>query len=313
MDREVLELIEQSAAVPTMPQVVTRFIELSANPDYKLDDLIEVLSVDPGISSELLRLTNSALFGLSRKVSSLKHAVALLGLSRVRTLVLGRYLVGRMQQGWQKRDGLSFSLSYYWRRSLTHAVLASRLAEHLAPRYREEAFIGGLLADSGVMVMAQAMDQRYQPILAEYAPLRGQNLPDLERELLGICHAEVSAMVLEKWMLPETVVEAVRQHHEVFEGPATSTDRQLPRIVAAADKIAKILCEKPDQQTVAQSCQEAIEGLGIDLVGLARVLDRMQDDIQQFAELLGVNVITSRIYERVIEVVQNELTAQPAS
>jgi HD-like signal output (HDOD) protein len=308
MDQQLLDIIEQSAAVPTMPQVVTRFIEISADPDYKADELVEVLSVDPGITSELLRLTNSPLFGLSRKVSSLKQAVTLLGMNRVRTLVLGRYLVGRMQ-GILREPG-NFSLSYYWRRSLTQAVLASRLADHLAPQYREEAFIASLLSDSGVVVMAQAIPERYESILSEYAPLRGQNLDQMERDLFGITHAEVSALVLEKWMLPQLVVGAVRRHHDSDLELPTSTERQLPLIVAAANNVAKLLCEKPDRANVVQYCQQAIEKLGIDVAGLARVLDQMQNDINQFADLLGVGIITSHIYERVIEMVQKELSAQ---
>jgi len=306
MDQQVLALIEQSAAIPTMPQVVTRFIELSADPDYELDDLVEVLSSDPGITGELLRMTNSALFGLARKVTSLKQAVALLGMARVRTLVLGRYLVERMQQGVELPSG--YDRDYYWRRSLTQAVLASRLAEHLAPRHRQEAFIAGLLADTGIVVLAQAMPDRYQSLLAEYTPLKGKCLFDMEVERLGVTHADVSALVLEKWKLPEVVVGAVRRHHESFTQTATEED-QIAHIVAASDAVSKLLCEKPDHTTVAENCRKALDGLGIGTAGLARVLGQIQDDIQQFADLLGVSVIRSNVYNRAIQLIQEDLLA----
>jgi len=306
MDQQVVALIEQSAAIPTMPQVVTRFIELSADPDYELDDLVEVLSSDPGITGELLRMTNSALFGLARKVTSLKQAVALLGMARVRTLVLGRYLIERMQQGSDLPD--EFDRDYYWRRSLTQAVLASRLAEHLAPKYRQEAFIAGLLSDTGVVVLAQALPSEYQSLLAEYVPLEGGRLFEMEAERLGTTHAAVSAMVLEKWMLPELVVSAVRRHHESFGQTQTEPD-QLAHIVAAADAVSRLLCKKPDRSTVAENCRKALDGLGIGTAGLARVLGQIQDDIQQFADLLGVSVIRSNVYHRAIQLIQDDLLA----
>ncbi len=306
MDQQVLALIEQSAAIPTMPQVVTRFIELSADPDYELDDLVEVLSSDPGITSELLRMTNSALFGLARKVTSLKQSVALLGMARVRTLVLGRYLVERMQQGSELPS--EYDRDYYWRRSLTQAVLASRLAEHLAPRHRQEAFVAGLLADTGIVVLAQAMPDRYQSLLTEYVPLKGKRLFDMEAERLGVTHADVSALVLEKWMLPELVVSSVRRHHESFGQTATEED-QIAHIVAASDTVSKLLCEKPDHTTVAENCRKALDGLGIGTAGLARVLGQIQDDIQQFADLLGVSVIRSNVYNRAIQLIQEDLLA----
>ena len=178
MNASVLEAIKQSAAVPSVPQVVTRFLELIQDPNFEYGSLVKVLSTDAGTVSEILRLTNSALFGVSRKVTSLHQALTLLGPKRTRSLVLGRYLVQSV--GRNPIPGLDSG--YFWRRSLATAVLASRLASTVAPRHREEIFISGLLADIGIPVLTQALPQKYSPIVTRYAPHAVPFTDDEERE-----------------------------------------------------------------------------------------------------------------------------------
>jgi len=166
MKASVLEAIKQSAAVPSAPQVVTRFLEVMQDPNFEYGELAKILSADPGMVSEILRLTNSALFGISQKVTSLHQALPLLGPKRTRSMVLGRYLVEAV--GKQSTAGLD--PSYFWRRSLVTAVLSSRFAEKIVPRQREEIFIAALLADIGIPILAQALPEQYQSIASRYAP-----------------------------------------------------------------------------------------------------------------------------------------------
>ena len=146
MKASVLETIKKSAAVPSMPQVVMRFLEIMQDPDFKYRGLAKVLSTDAGTVSEVLRLSNSALFGVRNKVVSLQQGLTLLGPKRVRSLLLGRYLVDSMSK--KRISGLD--MSYFWRRSLASSVLAYHFAKDLLPRHQDETFIGALLADIGV-------------------------------------------------------------------------------------------------------------------------------------------------------------------
>ena len=193
MKAEVLEALKRSGAVPSMPQVVTRFLEIIQQPEFNYDELVAVLSTDPGTAVDLLRLSNSALFGVSRKITSLKQAATLLGPRRVRSLVLGRYMVETVGTG----DLGSLDSSYYWRRSLTCAVLAARFADVLVPRLREEVFIAALLADVGVTILAQEMPTEYEPMLKCYQPHGLMDTAQIELDSVGVTHAEMSAVVLE--------------------------------------------------------------------------------------------------------------------
>ncbi len=311
VSQQTLDLIVRSAALPTMPQVVTRFIEISADPEYKVNDLVDVLATDPGISGELLRLTNSALFGVTRQVGSLKQAFTLLGLARVRTLVLGRYITEQISR--DSSDTGDFSFSYFWRRSLNTAVLAARFAEHLAPRCREEAFIAGLLADIGVVVMLKGLPDRYKRIAREYAPLRGDNIVDRERGEFGLTHADVSALLLERWMLPPAVVEVVRQHHT--DGPSDSSadgSQPVAQIVNGAQLIAKLLCEDPRKNAVLDACATAMDQVGLEVAALPGILGEVEAAIRELADLLRIYLIRSDVYTRICKLIAKQL-AEPAA
>ncbi len=306
MKQEFLDLISRSTTLPTMPQVVVRFLEISADERCDMQQVVSVLKADPGICSELLRMTNSALFGVTRQVSSLQQAIALLGMGRVRTLVLGRYLVDRLDASAGQFEGMSFS--YYWRRALATAALATRFAEVLAPRQREEAFIGGLLCDTGVVAMLQAIGKVYSQIVVDYAPLHGDDYAGRERSALGLTHADVSAMILEKWMLPPAVVEAVRLHHaDTFDESMAPDAQALARILDAAGRMGRVLCERPDPQAIIQACRTSLRILRTDEIFLKQAMHDIEPVIRELADLLRIYIVRSNVFNRICEIIETQL------
>jgi HD-like signal output (HDOD) protein len=295
----------RSAAVPSVPHVVTRFLEITQETNFEFDDLADLLGTDPGIASEILRWSNSALFGVTRKVTSLRQALTLLGLKRIRSLVLSRYMVQSVGSG--HKGGVD--MSYLWRRSLASAVLAARFADVLLPDKREEAFISSLLADIGVVILADGLHQRYQPVTVHYRPCQSYDLTDLERGAVGVTHAEVSARVLEHWQLPELIGQAVRSHHVWPLDPDMLEDvAQLARITNGSSRIGKMLCEKPHAGEVAPVCTQAMELVGLEMSVLVGVLDKIEADIQELAEILRVDVIPSGVYEMIVNEVKEMIS-----
>ena len=307
MNAKVLDAIKRSAAVPSVPQVVTRFLEVIQDPEFEYAELAKVLSADPGTVSEILRLTNSALFGVARKITSLHQALTLLGPKRTRSLVLGRYLVEAM--GSRSISGLD--ASYFWRRSLATAVLSARFADVVAPRLRDEAFICALLADIGIPVLAQAFPAQYEPLASRYAPHGSAFTDEEEREAVEVAHGEVSAMVLAHWTLPEHICTAVNCH----QSDSLTGDQPevvFARLINAADRIARLLCEIPDVDQVAGVCTEATQIAGIDLHVLAKILDEIENDVEELALILKIDVIPSSVYAMIAKAIQQTL-AEPAS
>jgi len=308
MNPNVAAAIRKSAAVPSIPQVVTRFLEVIQDPNFDYDDVVKALSADAGTVSEVLRLANSALFGVSRKVTSLKQALTLLGPRRTRSLVLGRYLVEAV-------GGTGTELidrNYFWRRCLASAVIGARLADDLCPRLRDEIFLSALLADVGVTILAQAMPAEYGPIAQTYAPHGGPISPEVEEHAIGTTHAEVSAMVLAEWSLPDPLCEAVRLSHDSTVD-VVSEGTHMARVINAADRIGRMLCEIPDVAKAADECTDAMAFVNAELHLLARILGDVEKDVEELAQILKIDVIPSQVYTRIAEAIRERLAAGAAT
>ncbi|MBN1505197.1 MAG: HDOD domain-containing protein [Sedimentisphaerales bacterium] len=302
MDTTVLDLVKRSAAIPSMPQVAVRFLEIIQDPDFDYREVVEVLSSDPGTTSEILRLANSSLFGVTRKVTALPHAMTLLGIKRIRSLVLGRYIVESLSQ----KGCASVEPAYYWRRSLTTAVLAARLADATIPNRREEAFISGLLADVGIVILDDAVPAKYRAIAEQYKPGGNPNLALAENVLLGTTHGQVSAIVLDHWKLPQTVCEAVRWHPWECREQGRN---ELADLVGAANRVSKRICETPaDINAVVADCREIAHVLNLAPETLARCLVEIEEHISDLSSLLKIDVISSQVYELIAKRVNESLT-----
>jgi HD-like signal output (HDOD) protein len=307
MKSSILETIKKSAAVPSVPQVVLRFLEIMQDPNFEYRDLVRVLSADAGTVSEVLRLANSALFGVRNKIVSLQHALTLLGPKRVRSLLLGRYLVDSMS----KKSVAGLDMSYYWRRSLASSVIASHIAQSLTPRYRDEASIGALLADIGIPILVEAMGETYRPIAANYCPDGGSFSADEEIEAVEVTHGQVSAMVLTHWKLPDVVTNAVNMHQST--SPGEGDIATIARILNASDRIARLLCQVPDPEHVGTECLEATKFVGVETGVLLHMLPTIEHDIEELADALRIDVIPSNVYALVAKSIQDQLSAPAAS
>ncbi len=307
MKASVLETIKKSAAVPSMPQVVLRFLEIMQDPGFEYRDLVKVLSADAGTVSELLRLANSALFGVRNKVVSLQQALTLLGPKRTRSLLLGRYLVDAMS----RKQIAGLDMGYFWRRSVASSVIASHFAETILPRRRDEASIGALLADIGIPILAESMPDGYGPLVEQFRPRGAQLCADEELEAVEVTHGQVSAMVLAHWKLPDDVTNTVNLHQST--NPGEGEVATIARILNASDQIGRLLCELPEKEEVVPVCSDAVAFVGIDVGVLVRLLPTIENDIEELADALRIDVIPSNVYSLVAKTIQEELSVTASS
>lgn len=305
MNTRIQRLIGQSQAIPSVPQVVARLLEVAADPDYKRCDVVRAISSDAGAAADVLRLANSSLFGGVSKVASLDQAVGRLGLTRVRELVIVRSLASGL------KVSTPIDRSYFWRRSLATGVLAARFAAALPGFSRDEALLAGLLADVGVAVLANAIPDEYSPIAAAYAPHGGGGLVCREREALTLTHAEVSAAALERWSLAETLVSAVRHHHDDALGEAREStpgqSAEFAGVLEAAGDLARLLCEAPTAAAVRDTCQLVTRRTELDPAAIPEMLGRVEPEIAELADLLRFPVIHSRVYSIIAATVSESL------
>lgn len=211
LDERVKNVVAKLDRLPTVPRLYAALLDLLAKEDPSMREVSGLIAQDVGMSAGILKLVNSAFFGLRTHVSSPAHAVNLLGLEIIKALVLGVGLFARFN----KEDFHDFDLEKLWAHSFGTGRLAREIAvqEQAASSVQEHCYIAGLLHDVGKLVMATNFPDAYRQVITACQDGQGTVL-DMERRFFGASHAEVGAYLLGLWGVDDPVVRAVYLHHE---------------------------------------------------------------------------------------------------
>ncbi len=223
---------------PFSPVVRLLLTNLSADSDdVPLAKLAALIEEDIVISGKVLSVVNSARYGRSQRICSVRQAVSRLGVDALRNLVLG-LSVNRIWSGLRVPD--NFSMLRFNRHALATAMLSDILAQRIAVRQSEGAFVAGLFHDVGQLVLVSLFPKAYSHILETVPP---EEVEDLERQSFGLTHGEVSGLATALWKLPLAVQNAVRSHENppAIVDPNAKSDIPLEYIVHIADGFVSTL------------------------------------------------------------------------
>jgi HD-like signal output (HDOD) protein len=236
IDRAVFQqtLEKKLADLPPLPAVVTRIMETVNDPETSAADLNKLIAMDQGLSSKVLRIVNSAYYGFPKRISTITHAVVILGFNTVRNLVLGVSAFGLLSQ---KSIPYGLNRARFWEHSVASAVAGSILAKKRLGKVRcapEEAFIGGLLHDIGTLFLDSYFPVQYAVAMA-FAAREGKSSWEAENMVLGIDHVTVGRRIAEYWNFPSHLVAMLSGHHD----PAQMKENfEMAAIIHAADWLA---------------------------------------------------------------------------
>ncbi len=266
LPKAIRDRIERCTSLPTLPSVALRVLALCQQEQLDLNQIAGVIANDPALSAKLMRTANSPIFALRREVTTISNAVSLLGINAIRTLVLSFSLTRACQTG--NRPGLRD----YWRRSVLSALAARALCQGPTFGMREEAFLGALLQDIGMLVLAQTLGPQYTRIL-ETAQRDHDKLIALELDGFGCDHAQVGSWLLGRWRVPPILAQTVLESHGVRSSDdGRSGPGQLSKIVALSGRFADQWTGDP--QLAAARLKDAIDAT-IDVAGVnAQLLDQ---------------------------------------
>jgi putative nucleotidyltransferase with HDIG domain len=201
-------IMTEVSSFPSMPRAAIKLRELLAEEAPSADEIESVLRSDPGLATNVLRLANSAFFGVPRKVETLKHAVTLLGVKRFAQIAVSASMNKTMDKA---VEGYDLSPGELW----LHSIAVSNTAEALGRQKKlaktDDVFTPALLHDMGKLVLSQFVKEERQNI--ERIMSTGSPLDEAENMVLGTDHAEIGALILAKWSFPDNIVNAVRWHH----------------------------------------------------------------------------------------------------
>jgi len=207
---ELQAIVDGIATLPTLPEVATKLIELLSDAEASMSEIVETISKDPATSAKVLRLTNSAYYGIPRTVTSIRQAVTLLGMGTTRNLATGLSVVKMFGT---KGESGGFNYHQFWRHSVGAGYLCSVLAKKAQADDADMLFLGGLLHDIGKVVIAQYEPETIRQVLLK---VKSESMPmyEAEREVMGVTHADVGVWLCERWQLPEKLIDMIRLHHD---------------------------------------------------------------------------------------------------
>lgn len=222
-------------SLPPFSPVLNRLLASLASEDVSFTKLADLIEKDTVISGSVLHLVNSAMYARRGSVNSVRHALSLLGVNKLRNAILGMS-ISRM---WNAvRTPPHWSMAKFNLHSVASAQLADMLAQKLPVSYPEGAFVAGLLHDVGLLLIAVALPAESANTF-DTSQNEGRSLADAEMQLLGFSHADLSADALAAWNLPAPIQEAVRDHHlDLKRTPARTSGGEwaLADVVRAADR-----------------------------------------------------------------------------
>jgi len=194
--------------LPVLPAAVSRLIAEINRDEPDTSRLEKIIASEPQISAKVLRTINSSQFALRAQVTTIRHAISMLGLNRVRSIGLSYAMLEAIPEP----DDPFFRHEAFWTDTLLRSLLARSIAQRVMPGQEDEAYTAMMLADISVPVLLTAWSEKYQPIFARW---QGdvKELALLEREHVGFDHALASAWILRKWEFPEKLVSAAAAHN----------------------------------------------------------------------------------------------------
>jgi HD-like signal output (HDOD) protein len=225
------KILRRIKDLPPMPKVLFKARQVMDDPKSGFKEIAKIIETDQAIAAKVLKVANSAYYGLSGMVNSIHQATVVLGyetLEQVITMVSSSSLLGKQLKGYSLNAGV------LWRHSLAVAMASRIIAKKRAPSLEGDAFSVGLIHDAGKLALDAIILQKKKEI-RDFLDNTEASFLKAERHVLGFDHTEIAHDMCQKWKLPTDHAEAMRFHHS----PEESKNNQLAHIVHVADYIAK--------------------------------------------------------------------------
>ena len=272
------EMISRLDELSTLPEVTVRINAIARDENSDAADLEQIIRHDPALVARIMKVVNSSFYGQSRAVASVERAIILLGFNNIQKIAaaasLGQLFKGKLCTGFTAKD--------LWNHCIGVAVVARDLASRINPALAEEVFLAGMTHDLGLLVSLQLMPEQLAQA-CERAKDDPRSFCEIEREFVGVDHAQLGAALAEKWNFPASCQLTAAKHHEPVDLPAQQ------QLAVGLVHIADLLC-----------CQESIgfnrtamrNTLSDSLVRSLGLTSEMIEDTQRRTTALAWSAVT---------------------
>ncbi|MDZ4722873.1 MAG: HDOD domain-containing protein [candidate division Zixibacteria bacterium] len=289
IDSRVKQVVSNIRNLPTPPIVFHQIQKVISSPNASATQVASILAEDPAMSVKVLKLTNSAFYGLSREIDSVKQAVVIVGMEAIRNLVLSASVLEMFK-------GKNVDEEYqekFWRHSLATAFCSRILARAIKTRGivdPDAAFSSGLLHDIGKIVVCGFLPDAYLKFNEERMKDRVAPNYEIEERILGYNHCQIGTLLTSQWKLPAKLIEAITFHHHPQQSTAADS---MPYLVNLANSIAKKTFYKDEDAFLVGSPDKAVmEYLDISAHEMEAYGQMLHDEYlkaETFITLAGLN------------------------
>ncbi|MCP5118498.1 MAG: HDOD domain-containing protein, partial [bacterium] len=255
--------------IATLPEITLKIIELVEDPTSTAQDLHNIISNDPALCSRILKVVNSAFYGLPSQVASLDRAIIMLGLSAVKNIALAASLSRLFKPG---AINDQFAAKDLWSHCVSVAVCAKLLTKTARGPHKDEAFVAGLVHDMGLLVEHQLFPEQLKEVV-DRCIVTPQDFNAAEREIIGADHQAFGAALAAKWKFPPGLRHAISYHHN-----PTQLKPEF-RTVATIIHVADIVCCQDEYGFWLTAREQSFDDELLATVGLtATTIDQLRAD-----------------------------------
>ena len=278
IEKSVIDRISTLKDLPSLPHIIVKLMEACNDENGSLGDIADILTNDPSLCSKVLRLVNSAYYGLGSRFEGIGQAVAYLGTNAVKNIAI----CSAVYQAFNSRKGNSaFNLKVFWWHSLKCALLSRIFSKEVAYGSPDEAFVAGLLHDIGKLVLWVNFSEKYTELIKKY-----ENHPAMlaaGEGRLGATHSQIGAWLLDRWKFPSFVADSALYHHEPLERITHALP--LAQIVFTANKLSG---ETVDGRGEGIKVAEKLYGFSQEQV--IGFLARSDEELGEVARSFGIEI-----------------------
>jgi len=302
-DNKIEEILNGLEKLPTLPGIAMKILELVRDEDTDLKAIAEVLSSDPSLSAQVLKLINSPSFGMRTQVTSVPHAVSLLGLNTVKNLALSFSLLRDFPKG--NKDG--FDYTRFWKESLIGAVSCKLIAKQIIPSFSEDAFFLGLIHNIGILALIQCMSRQYSLVLTE----KDRTLcsyHEAENQILGFNHMEVGEYLVKTWGLPETFFTPVLYHHNPRELKTNGSEIECLTKILHLSSLFIDLSSSADKKLYLAMLEDYVQEYGFTgKFQIDETIRQIHDQTMEIFPLFDIKIGEEKAYLEMIDAAREAL------
>ncbi len=295
-------LLRQAEKAPSLPAVALEVLRISQDEAASLDDLAEVIIMDPSLSARLMRYANSSLFNAGSEVTTIQRAAMLLGLKTVQLMALSFSLTDSIPRVGES----SFDFQRFWRRSTIRAVAARNISQASGSLMPDESFLCGLLSEFGQVVLSECCGATYDEVVAKSN--EGQPQCSVEQAVLGFDHVDALEHVLQAWGFPPSICSTMScaLRDEEISRSEEPVRYSNAKVLQLACQVADILTLESPSTTLGQLEQAFGEHLNLGASVVEELLNSLEKGVLELDQLLGLELPKGKSIGEVLDLARKQ-------